>query len=1333
MIKIGEYGFCRFPIKGGTKLAKSKSGSKKKSGSSKKPAAASQKPLKGTAAVRARNAAAAAKPAVTATDIIAGKTKTKYMPLYYIAAFLIPALLAFIAYAFFGIYPFNARSVLTLDLNGQYVSYFEAIRYAFHGKGSLFYNWSRNLSGEFMGIIGYYLASPFTFILVLLPRKLLLESLLLIQLSKIGAAGVTFMVYAQKSKNVQPLQSVIFSTAYAMMSYIVIQLIDPMWLDGPVLLPLIVLGVEYLIDDGRKLNYIIPLALMFVAHFYIGFMVAIFVALYFFYYLLFGSNRKFKGYMDYAKTIGLMGVSTIVVLMLSAFMILPVYSALSLGKFDFSTPDYSFNKMFRIWELIPTLLPDQYYSVNVDTGTKFYGRPEIYCGVITVVLLPLFYANKNIRRNNKIGYTLLTFLLVMSMYVKPINMMWHGGQDPNWLPYRYSFLLSFVLLSMAAEVFAHLDGYKLSVMSAGVSYVIIAGLVFVFHSHNSSASQSASQADPTAFLKNMLLAFVIYGAIVDFIFVAKLYSYSIADKKDRRAFMNKVDAFNFSALALLIFDVIIQGISITAPYKSIKDFNNALGSRGILGIVASIGCIWIAVLFYVFSVRDKKARPAVRKKYSIYGAVASGVFLLSYIFAALHGDMINAIKTSNDFISPIPYNETKYKYPAMMPYSTSETYNGETWKELWLGTLAFGLVLAAIYLVCLYFYSNAKQKKTRTVISVVLALVVFFEGGYNCYDTFKKIMKEVGNTDYNDYKEVFSGSEIVDKIEEYDKNTYGGTFFRAEKTFERMGNDNLAYRLKGVTHTSSVMNTRALKFLEALGYATQSYSSSYKGATPVSDSLLGIKYVIDDPSRDNNGKLISEYNYVFSTTYDRYEGTARQKKTVHDANVYENPYALSIGYMADDDILKLGTLGNDDPFFSMNNYLSSLTGNTADYTAVPLDPKDYFTSLPSTVTYDETQVRYQVYNASGYPHDDFDAVAGATDPVVNIHLTAEKEGDIYMSLRSEMRKGVNLWFSSEKDEDGKFTNHKSLGGYFENSDDSVVNLGSFEPGTELEVRLTIRASSGNTYVGSNEYVMVRQGGYLFYNLDKEQFEADIAKLQQSPWNIDMDKSTDRYLTGTVTAQAGQILSTSIPYEPGWEIYVDGKKIDSIVTETPKEKGLSTLGNAVKWNPGTPYTLYNDGKNHSVVILGSMIGVILTPGEHTVTMKYTPPGFKTGMFTLVLGIAVLVMFAIYDSKHNKVLIERRKTREQEKLGITPETAEPAKKKVQIIKSKGEVSSEQGATAKKKAEEAREEAEKLKKKTDELISKGKKFEEKAEEAAEDTASDEAEVPDDEPGEE
>ncbi len=393
----------------------------------------------------------------------------------YFAAFLIPAALTYLAYAIFGLYPFGEESVLCLDLNGQYVYYFEALRDAFWGDGSIFYSWSRNLSGGYMGVIGYYLASPFTLIVVLLPEKFMLSSLLIMQLCKLGTAGVTFSYFLQKSRNVQPLHSLIFSTMYAMMAYAVIQLIDPMWLDGLVFLPLIMLGIEYLVDDGRRLNFIIPLALMCVANFYIGYMICIFVVIYYLFYLFFGTQQTKRKPIDFGKSIIRIAYSSIIALACAAFMLLPVYNALSLGKFDFTDPDYHFRfqsfplseslltdteanplltLLLDLVDMLPQLLPAQYDSVNVQ------GKPEIYCGLLTVALLPLFYMNKNISRRKKIGYTAMIVVMLTCMMIVPVDMMWHGGQVPNWLPFRYSFLLSFIFLTMAATAFANRSAIK---------------------------------------------------------------------------------------------------------------------------------------------------------------------------------------------------------------------------------------------------------------------------------------------------------------------------------------------------------------------------------------------------------------------------------------------------------------------------------------------------------------------------------------------------------------------------------------------------------------------------------------------------------------------------------------------------------------------------------------------------------------------------------------------------------------------------------------------------------------------------------------------------------
>ena len=90
----------------------------------------------------------------------------------YWLSFLLPVVILFGAYIVFQVWPFGARSVLSLDLNAQYVYYYDYMYDVFAGDESIWYSWSRNLSGEFMGIIGYYLASPFNLLVWIFPRCL---------------------------------------------------------------------------------------------------------------------------------------------------------------------------------------------------------------------------------------------------------------------------------------------------------------------------------------------------------------------------------------------------------------------------------------------------------------------------------------------------------------------------------------------------------------------------------------------------------------------------------------------------------------------------------------------------------------------------------------------------------------------------------------------------------------------------------------------------------------------------------------------------------------------------------------------------------------------------------------------------------------------------------------------------------------------------------------------------------------------------------------------------------------------------------------------------------
>ncbi len=419
----------------------------------------------------------------------------------YIFAFFIPFILLVCAYAVFGVFPFGKESVLVLDLNGQYVYYFENLRDAFWGNGSLFNSWSRNFSGEIMGMFAYYLASPFTLIVMLLPRGMMAESLLIMQLCKVGTAGLTFCYYLKKSKKSSSNTALLFTVLYALMGYMIVQLMNPMWLDGLILLPLITIGIEKLIDEKRWLYFIIPLALMFIANFYIGWMIAIYCIIYFIFYSFVTTENapfKFKGFLLSGIKFAAGGI---IAAACAAWLLIPLYYSLKLGKFDFSTPDYSMTTQFGFLDFFINLLPNVYDTCRPE------GSPVVYSGVLTIILVPLFFLNENIRLKQKVGYGIIALFIILSMYMSTIDLVWHGLQVPNWLPYRYSFIFSFILLVMAAQAFDRIEG--ISFKEIGCVFFGVAGY--------------ALYADTKGLENVTLLATVWYTVIFAFIYALLLY------------------------------------------------------------------------------------------------------------------------------------------------------------------------------------------------------------------------------------------------------------------------------------------------------------------------------------------------------------------------------------------------------------------------------------------------------------------------------------------------------------------------------------------------------------------------------------------------------------------------------------------------------------------------------------------------------------------------------------------------------------------------------------------------------------------------------------------
>ena len=410
---------------------------------------------------------------LTDADDAGGKRDRSYL----IWCALLPFSLMLVVYALLRVFPFGDNSVLVLDLNSQYVGFYEALRAFVYGDGSLLYSFARSLGGEMMGIYAYYIASPLSYIVALFPREAMTEALLFIFLLKTGLCGLTFGYYVDTKKYARPIETVIFSSLYALCSFSVVMQNNSMWMDALFLLPLLTLGIERVIKHRRFVLYVLSLSLALLSNFYIGYMLCIYTLIYFFYYSFaytrHSENNPLKEKKQYLRSLLRMGLYSAVAVGMSAVIVLSVMYSLSFGKNTFTDPDFTPYLQFNPIAFFSKLLPAVYDTVDPK------GLPFIYCGTLTVVLVPLYFLNRRFARSERIASGALLSIFYLSMAINSLDMLWHGGQAPNWLNYRYGFILCFLLLVLASRALARLkDVSKRQLVSVGVVLLLLISLVY---------------------------------------------------------------------------------------------------------------------------------------------------------------------------------------------------------------------------------------------------------------------------------------------------------------------------------------------------------------------------------------------------------------------------------------------------------------------------------------------------------------------------------------------------------------------------------------------------------------------------------------------------------------------------------------------------------------------------------------------------------------------------------------------------------------------------------------------------------------------------------------
>lgn len=459
----------------------------------------------------------------------AGLSNSEYI--FLCAAFFLPFVIMLGVYACLEMHPFGNNSVLMLDIQAQYIYYYEEIRSLILEGGSFLYSWKRTLGGEFMGIVAYYGASPYNILFVLFPKGMIADALMFINLMKIGSMGLTFGIYIHKTRRPGEMKTLALSTMYALCSYAVVQTLNPMWLDAVVLLPLLILGLEALVNEKKIILYISTLTMVFITNYYIGYMTGIFTFIYFVYYYL--TNRKelvekyplpegnvFKKAFGAhgVQTFGRFAFGTLIALMIAAFMLIAALYSLSFGKNNFQVTNWAFALRFDFIEIFHKMLIGSYDTVRPN------GLPMIYSGVLALLGLPMFYMAPSVKPAKKIGATLVLLVIVLSFMINPVDLVWHGFNFPNWLNYRYSFIFSFFVILMTADALCDVENIKMGNVAAagGILIALISVLQAIKYHIDPDIGQFAS-----ANTKNLTCILLSVVFIVGYVIIM----YMVSNKK----------------------------------------------------------------------------------------------------------------------------------------------------------------------------------------------------------------------------------------------------------------------------------------------------------------------------------------------------------------------------------------------------------------------------------------------------------------------------------------------------------------------------------------------------------------------------------------------------------------------------------------------------------------------------------------------------------------------------------------------------------------------------------------------------------------------------------
>lgn len=369
-----------------------------------------------------------------------------------------------------GLYPFGTESIVQVDADYQYIPLFYKIYDILHGNTNMLYDvigLGNNIYASLITTGSVY--SPINLLLYFTPRENINLFFDIIVLVKFSLLGLTSYIYIDRTFKINEFYKILSSVLYTFSAHFLLNYFNIMWLDSIILFPLIMLGLNDLINNNKKYLYIITLSLSLIINYYVSYFILLFIVFYSFIYIfLYKDNKEGK------NVIFKLGKATLISLLISSFSTVPaIYQVLISSRFgDSYIGEITNNSMYK---------------------TLYLAFSPLFC-ILFLLLMSKFFSKKG---NNKdiYFYVILALLFGIGILIEPINLMFHMGSYWDF-PYRYGFIMTFILMNGSLyyiENFGHISKHIIDKKTNMVMILNFVLLCFIIIYLNNTCYKSVQE------------------------------------------------------------------------------------------------------------------------------------------------------------------------------------------------------------------------------------------------------------------------------------------------------------------------------------------------------------------------------------------------------------------------------------------------------------------------------------------------------------------------------------------------------------------------------------------------------------------------------------------------------------------------------------------------------------------------------------------------------------------------------------------------------------------------------------------------------------------------